>query len=85
MGKMSLTSCRALSTPGKFSNVDRYAIIHFHFLIFNVSRLSSLQVQILSKFDCKTFGSRENSTTSSAYHVYFLPKIENKIDPSTNR
>ena len=24
MGKMSLTSCRALSTPGKFSNVDRY-------------------------------------------------------------
>ena len=25
MGKMSLTSCRALSTPGKFSNVDRYA------------------------------------------------------------
>ena len=22
MGKMSLTSCRALSTPGKFSNVD---------------------------------------------------------------
>ena len=22
--KMSLTSCRALSTPGKFSNVDRY-------------------------------------------------------------
>ena len=26
MGKMSLTSCRALSTPGKFSNVDRYAV-----------------------------------------------------------
>ena len=25
MGKMSLTSCRALTTPGKFSNVDRYA------------------------------------------------------------
>ena len=25
MGIMSLTSCRALSTPGKFSNVDRYA------------------------------------------------------------
>ena len=25
MGKMSLSSCRALSTPGKFSNVDRYA------------------------------------------------------------
>ena len=25
MGKMSLTSCCALSTPGKFSNVDRYA------------------------------------------------------------
>ena len=25
MGKMSLTSCRALSIPGKFSNVDRYA------------------------------------------------------------
>ena len=24
MGKMSLTSCHALSTPGKFSNVDRY-------------------------------------------------------------
>ena len=24
MGKMLLTSCRALSTPGKFSNVDRY-------------------------------------------------------------
>ena len=27
MGKMSLTSCRALSTPGKFSNVDRYEVI----------------------------------------------------------
>ena len=27
MGKMSLTSCRTLSTPGKFSNVDRYAYI----------------------------------------------------------
>ena len=26
MGKMSLTSCRALSTPGKFSNVDRYDV-----------------------------------------------------------
>ena len=26
MGKMSLTSCRALSTPGKFSNVDRYGV-----------------------------------------------------------
>ena len=26
MGKMALTSCRALSTPGKFSNVDRYAV-----------------------------------------------------------
>ena len=26
MGKMSLTSCRALSTPGKFSNVDRYVL-----------------------------------------------------------
>ena len=26
MGKMLLTSCHALSTPGKFSNVDRYAI-----------------------------------------------------------
>ena len=26
MGTMSLTSCRALSTPGKFSNVDRYVI-----------------------------------------------------------
>ena len=25
MGKMWLTSCRALSTSGKFSNVDRYA------------------------------------------------------------
>ena len=25
MDKMSLTSCHALSTPGKFSNVDRYA------------------------------------------------------------
>ena len=24
MGKMSLTSCRTLSTPGKLSNVDRY-------------------------------------------------------------
>ena len=27
MGKMSLTSCRALSTPGKFSNVDRYVLL----------------------------------------------------------
>ena len=27
MGKMSLTSCRALSTPGKFSNVDRYECV----------------------------------------------------------
>ena len=26
MGKISLTSCRALSTPGKFSNVDRYVL-----------------------------------------------------------
>ena len=26
MGKMSLTSCRALSTPEKFSNVDRYVL-----------------------------------------------------------
>ena len=32
MGKMSLTSCRALSTPGKFSNVDRYGLArHFDF------------------------------------------------------
>ena len=38
MGKMSLTSCRALSTPGKFSNVDRYVsqfFTHvFSFLVF---------------------------------------------------
>ena len=27
MGKMSRTSCRALSTPGKFSNVDRYELM----------------------------------------------------------
>ena len=27
--KMSLTSCRALSTPGKFSNVDRYGSIYY--------------------------------------------------------
>ena len=26
---MSLTSCRALSTPGKFSNVDRYDLFWY--------------------------------------------------------
>ena len=30
MGKMSLTNCRALSTPGKFSNVDRYGDLLVH-------------------------------------------------------
>ena len=33
MGKMSLTSCRALSTPGKFSNVDRYGDDHVEYII----------------------------------------------------
>ena len=32
MGKMSLTSCRALSTPGKFSNVDRYEVYVFRII-----------------------------------------------------
>ena len=41
MGKMSLTSCRALSTPGKFSNVDRYdeawRSVHVYFKYCDIS------------------------------------------------
>ena len=62
MGKMSLTSCRALSTPGKFSNVDRYALL-------------DLDVTQSSKDGLNWRRSNLSEIMGSYFHVICIPLV----------